>query len=355
MKMNFRNLSHAGWPAAIALLLVTAPAKGAPRADSATSAALSKPDENGAEATATSKVTIETSDTTPTPGLTRKEMPWLGLSTVEASEALASQLDLSPGVGLVVTYVVPDSPASKSGLRKNDVLTQFDDQSLVHPAQFRKLVRVRKEGDVINLVYYRAGKKQNVSVTLGKTKAEARLWNDGDEEWRESFKDLGRQFRDLHLDDTVRNQVKILKDSLGNIKIDQNEVKEDVRRGMEEARKAIQEALRNVTNADPVRKVLENLAHSGVVLDDKADVVVRSSGRHVKSLVRSDDSGTIVVVGNPKLHLTAHDKEGKLLFDGPIESAEDKGKVPPELWDRVEPVVNQMRTDAEEPDTKDSQ
>ena len=335
------------------LALVTTLSKAAPGADSATSAALSKPDENGAEATATSDVTIETRNTTPE--MTRKDVPWLGLSTVEASEALASQLDLSPGVGLLVTYVVPDSPAAKSGLRKNDVLTQFDDQSLVHPAQFRKLVRVRKEGDVVNLVYYRAGKKQNVSATLGKTKTEARLWNDGDEEWKESFKDLGRQFRDLHLDDTVRSQVKILKDSLGNIKIDQNEVKEDVRRGMEEARKAIQEALRNVTNADPVRKVLENLAHSGVVLDDKADVVVRSSGRQVKSLVRSDDSGTIVVMGNPKLHLTAHDKEGKLLFDGPIESSEDRSKVPSELWDRVEPLVNQMRTDAEEPDKKDSQ
>ena len=123
---------------------------------------------------------------------------------------------------------------------------------------------------------------------------------------------------------------------------------------MEEARKAIQEALRTMTNADPVRKVLENFAHSGVVVDDKADVVVRSSGRNVKSMVRSDDSGTIVLVSNPKLHLTAHNKEGKLLFDGPIESTEDRTKVPPDLWDRVEPLVKQMRSEAEEPDPKDS-
>jgi hypothetical protein len=159
----------------------------------------------------------------------------------------------------------------------------------------------------------------------------------------------------MHLDDAMRDQVRILKDSLGNIKIDQNEIKQDIRLGMEQAQKAIREALKNVTNGDPVRKVLENFAQSGYSLDDKADVVVRSSGRHVKSLVRSDDSGTIVVVANPKLHLTAHDKEGNLLFDGPIESADDRAKVPPELWDRVEPLVNQVKTDAEEPDKKDSQ
>src|SRR5215813_3745338 len=39
-----------------------------------------------------------------------KSAAWLGVSTIEASEALASQLDLQPGVGLVVTYVVAESP-----------------------------------------------------------------------------------------------------------------------------------------------------------------------------------------------------------------------------------------------------
>jgi len=85
-----------------------------------------------------------------------------------------------------------------------------------------------------------------------------------------------------------------------------------------------------------------------VVLDDKADVVVRSSGHNTKSMVKSDDSGTIVLIGNPRLYLTAHDKEGKLLFDGPIESSDERAKVPPELWDRVEPLVRQMRPDAED-------
>src|SRR5882724_950548 len=64
-----------------------------------------------------------------------KATAWLGVSTTEASDALASQLDLQPGVGLVVTYVSTESPAAKAGLQKNDVLVSFEDQSLVHPAQ----------------------------------------------------------------------------------------------------------------------------------------------------------------------------------------------------------------------------
>ncbi len=58
---------------------------------------------------------IETSDTDAV--ASRKRMAWLGVSTTEASETLASQLDLQAGVGLVVTYLAPEGPAAKAGLK----------------------------------------------------------------------------------------------------------------------------------------------------------------------------------------------------------------------------------------------
>lgn len=307
-------------------------------------------------AVSASDVTIETS---PEREAVRKDVTWLGVSTTETSDALQSQLDLEPGVGLVITYLAHDGPAAKSGLRKNDVLVRFEDQALVHPAQLRKLVRVRKGGDVVKLGFYRGGKHQTVSVTLGSTKAEPGLWEDEERDLKGNLKELHNHLRDLHIDDAVRDQMRILRESLGNIKIDQKEIQADIRRGMEQARQAIHDALRNVTNGDaalnPMRKMLENLAHSGVSVDDNADVVVRSSGKNLRSMVKSDDSGTIVLVGNPKLRLTAHDKEGKLLFDGPIETADERAKVPRELWERVEPLLNQMGANAEQPESKESQ
>ena len=114
-----------------------------------------------------------------------------------------------------------------------------------------------------------------------------------------------------------------------------------------QARKAIQDAMRNVTNAEPLRKMLENLDRSRVVVDDKANVVVRSSGKNVKSVVKSDDSGTLVLIRNPRLYLTVHDKDGKLLFDGPIETQDERAKVPPEVWDRAEPLLDQMHSQRE--------
>ena len=48
------------------------------------------------------------------------------------------------------------------------------------PAQLRKLVQVRKEGDKVELGYYRGGKKQTVTVTLGKAPPGYGLLEDGE-------------------------------------------------------------------------------------------------------------------------------------------------------------------------------
>jgi hypothetical protein len=290
-----------------------------------------------------------------------REIAWLGISSREASEDLTSQLDLHEGVGLVVTYVSPGSPAGKAGLKRYDVLTQFGDQELVHPAQLRKLVRVHKPGEEIKLVFYRNGKQQTASVTLGKTQARFGILQAGGG-LQDNMVILENQLKDLRLDEAMKQQMKALRESMGKIKIDQKKVQEEVRRSMEQAGHALHQALRTTTNADyalgPVRKMLENLAQSSMFVDDNASVTVRSSGKGVKSLVNTDDSGTIILVNQPKLHLTAHDKEGRLVFDGEIETADQRAKVPHDLWERVEPLLEKMDANpnpTEEPEKKDEQ
>ena len=313
-----------------------------------------------AEDTGLEKDKVDGVETTDGESAATKAAAWLGVSTAEASEALASQLDLQAGVGLVVTYVVKESPAAKAGLRKNDVLASFDDQALVHPAQLRKLVRSRTVGDTVKLGFYRAGKLQTVSVSLGKTSVPSGPFDQEQRNLENGLRELQKQLKDMHLDVVIRDQMKAAGDALGSIKIDQNKLQEDIRYGMDEARKSLREALRNVTNAEPslgpVKKMLEDLAGSAVAVANDASVTVRSSGKGVKSIVNTDDSGIIVLISDPKLHLTAHDKEGHLVFDGEIETAAQRSKVPHDLWDRVEPLLGKMNaTPAEEPEEREAQ
>ncbi|MBI4658138.1 MAG: PDZ domain-containing protein [Verrucomicrobia bacterium] len=278
----------------------------------------------------------------------RKSLPWLGVSTEEVSDVLTSQLGLDPAVGLVVTYVAPESPAAKSGLQKNDVLVEFESHSLVHPAQLRKLVQSRKEDDTVKLVFYRAGKKQSVSATLGKTTARLGLLGE-EHRWQGDLRELERQLRDLPIGEALRDAAKMkgLRDSLGQVRIDREEVQKGIRQSVEQVRKGIQEALRHATNRDmllgPAAKVLRDLAHGDVEVSKDATVTVNSAGASVKTMVKADDTGTYVIVANPRKRLTVHDKEGNLKFDGEIETSEQQDKVPKEIWEKAKPMVEKLK------------
>ena len=96
-----------------------------------------------------------------------KSVTWLGVAPEEVSEELRAQLPLEPGSGLVVRSVLPDSPADKAGLQKNDVLTKIDDQLLTNPGQLRALVGGKKDGDTVKLTLFRSGRQETLDVKLG--------------------------------------------------------------------------------------------------------------------------------------------------------------------------------------------
>lgn len=92
--------------------------------------------------------------------------PWLGVSAEEISDELRAQLPIAEGTGLIVRTVVPESPAAKAGLQKNDVLVKFDDQLLTNPQQLRTLVGTKKDGDSVRLTFLRRGRETTADATL---------------------------------------------------------------------------------------------------------------------------------------------------------------------------------------------
>ena len=91
---------------------------------------------------------------------------WLGLSTDSVSEQLSAQLPIDKGTGLLVTHVVPESPAQRAGLEANDVLLKFDDQLLINSDQLRALVRTKKAGDSVKFSYFRKGAPKDATVSF---------------------------------------------------------------------------------------------------------------------------------------------------------------------------------------------
>jgi len=162
-------------------------------------------------------------------------------------------------------------------------------------------------------------------------------------------------FKQFHtqLKDGLTENLKDLRESLARAGVNQENIQVEVRRGVDQARKAVAEAMAQVREArrgaHPVPPALENLPRGGVEVDKNAIVTIKSDHDSVRTIVKTDESGTCVIVANPKKHLTAHDKDGKLVFDGAIETSEEQDKVPREVWKKVQPMIEQMNQAPEPP------
>lgn len=270
---------------------------------------------------------------------TAKDVAWLGISTDEACEVLAAQLGLKPGEGLVVIYVEPKSPAAKAGLQKYDVLVAMGDQVLVHPHQLRKLVRLQKEGDSIKLDFYRGGKKQSTTATLSKTTERA----DASDEMMRGFQ---FQLSEPRIANTTHEHLDNLRETLSHAGYNRQSVNADLQQSMEQARKALHEALTRNGNLTwvigPGATNLEALTLEGLNVGKGTTLTVKKNGNSAKSIAKADETGTYVIVSNPKKRLTVHDNAGKLVFDGEIETEEQQQKVPPEIWTKAKAMLDEM-------------
>jgi len=89
----------------------------------------------------------------------------LGVYFQELTPKLASALGVQASKGAVVTEIVPDGPASKSGLRKDDVITALNGQS-IDGRSLRNAVGSMTPGSTINLKVLRGSSERNFSITL---------------------------------------------------------------------------------------------------------------------------------------------------------------------------------------------
>ncbi|HXN24442.1 MAG TPA: PDZ domain-containing protein [Candidatus Dormibacteraeota bacterium] len=92
---------------------------------------------------------------------------WLGVETAEVTSDKVKQLRLPAERGVVLTEIVPDSPAAKAGLKSGDVVTEFNGQHIEGASQFRRLIRETPAGRSVQLTLWRDGRSQTISAVLG--------------------------------------------------------------------------------------------------------------------------------------------------------------------------------------------
>jgi hypothetical protein len=252
---------------------------------------------------------------------------YLGVETSQVPTVVSDQLGLAKGLGLVVDYVEPNSPAATAGVQQNDILKMLNDQILIEPSQLRKLLQTFSEGSDVTLTILRKGQEQKLTVKLAKKEVPQRhnLFPGGNHDWHWDFDetgDLGEQMQDL------KEQ---LKEQLGDAQ--RGIIRGAVVQAHEAARRARDDARRA---ADELRIFVQD---NGAVKASRIDL-----GK--AQIVFSDEKGELKLenVDGKKL-LTARDPQGKLLFSGLVETKEDLDKVPADVRERYEKLQqNELRT-----------
>jgi hypothetical protein len=225
---------------------------------------------------------------------------------------------LTKGLGLVVDYVVPNSPAASAGVQQNDILKMLNDQILMEPTQLRKLLQTFSEGTEVTLTILRKGQEQKITVKLAKKEMPQRhsMGPGGNHDMHWDFDetgDLGNQMQEL------KEQ---LKEQLGDTQ--RGIIRGAVIQAHEAARRARADARRAAREIRILSK--DNGTLKATRIDLGQAQIVFSDGKGEMKLENVDG----------KKLLTVKDPQGKLVFSGSVESKEDLDKVPADVRERYE-------------------
>jgi serine protease Do len=92
---------------------------------------------------------------------------YLGLLPEDVSPALAQQFGLSQPTGALVAQVESDTPASRAGLKRGDIILKVNGQTVDSANDLRLMVSSMSPGTTVNVTIWRDNKTQDVKVTLG--------------------------------------------------------------------------------------------------------------------------------------------------------------------------------------------
>jgi serine protease Do len=92
---------------------------------------------------------------------------YLGISIGDVTPANASFFNLKEASGALVSQVTPDSPASRAGIKKGDVIDQLNGRKIVDASALQVAVSEDQPGQTIQLGILRDGQPTTLSVTVG--------------------------------------------------------------------------------------------------------------------------------------------------------------------------------------------
>ncbi|MFC7337016.1 S1C family serine protease [Haloferula chungangensis] len=236
------------------------------------------------------------------------DRPYIGVILDPVPDILSSHLKLAAGEGLVVSDLVAGGPAEKSGLKVNDIITRVNGVVVGSSDQVRVEVEKHAVGDRVKLEVVHGGERKELSVNLGAAPdlPQAGMAFGGADDLENLLGKLPEKHADL-----MRQAMEQGMNGLGQLNEGagiQDDWQRDILKKMEKMR-----AGGGGIDFDHLK------AESSVrLLDDQGSVEVKS------------------VEGSKEVRV--FDKAGKLVWEGPYDTEQDKAAVPDDIRERIDKV-----------------
>ena len=246
-----------------------------------------------------------------------KKVAFLGVHTEKLAPSTSHQLNLPDGAYLQVDHVGEGSPAEKIGIQIYDILKNFDDQILINPDQLKQLVQMKKPGDLVSLGLLRKGKEKTIQVeldetTMAKTKKRPMGLNSSDPFSFFDDERLGNsRIRDL-FDQEFGNNFRFRNQPVDPFPPNFS-----------------------VPRTPPTSKPDSN----GPIHVPGAESQSFSYSSTQNQMMVTDEEGTLHwTEKDGQKFLRATDPDGKLIFEGAINTEEERAKLPSGLLPRLEKI-----------------
>jgi serine protease Do len=92
---------------------------------------------------------------------------WLGVTIQNLTPELVKSFGVKEEKGVLVTDVIKSGPAGKAGLKRGDLIVEFDGKSVADGTGLRNMVANEAPGKTAQIKLIRLGKTETLSLTIG--------------------------------------------------------------------------------------------------------------------------------------------------------------------------------------------
>jgi serine protease Do len=97
---------------------------------------------------------------------------YIGVVPQDVTPELATSFGLKEATGVLIGDVVPGEPAEKGGMKKGDIVLEYDGKKVENTHQFRKMIGDTPLGKKVKIVVWRDKKSETLWLTIGENTKE---------------------------------------------------------------------------------------------------------------------------------------------------------------------------------------